>query len=65
VPTNVVYRRSVSTIEVPKIPQWEWPVLFDTRETIVDVVRDGVQVKLEGDVLQIGDVEVEVRDARA
>ena len=55
VPTSMEYRRSVSTIEIPKIPQWEWPVLFDTRETIVDVVLGGVQVKLEGDVLQIGD----------
>jgi hypothetical protein len=30
----------------------------------VDLAVDGTQVKLDGDVLTIGDVEIQVRDAR-
>lgn len=63
VPTHADYRQSISAIEVPKIPKWEWPVLIETPEVIVDVVVDGTQVQLEGDVLKIGDVEIQVRDA--
>jgi len=62
VPTHVDYRLSISTIQVPKIPKWEWPVLIETLDEIVDVVIDGTPVVLEGDVLKIGDVEIEVRE---
>src|SRR5262249_19080446 len=62
IPTHVDYRLSISTVEVPKIPKWDWPVLIETPETTVDVTVDGTQVKLDGDVLKIGDVEIQVRD---
>jgi hypothetical protein len=63
IPTHVDYRESISTIEVPKIPKWEWPILIETPDTVVDVAVDGTQVQLDGDVLKIGDVEIEVKDA--
>jgi hypothetical protein len=51
IPTNVDYRQSISTIEVPKIPKWEWPVLIETPDTIVDVAVDGTQVIIDGVVI--------------
>lgn len=63
-PTNVEYTRSVSTIEVPRIPQWEWPMRFDIREKVVDVVFDGVRVTLKETELRIGDVRVKIEQAR-
>lgn len=64
VPTNVEYRRSISTIQIAKIPSWEWPMLFDIREKVVEVVFEGVLVMLNENLLQIGEVEVELKDAR-
>jgi hypothetical protein len=63
VPTHIDYRQSISTIQVAKIPKWEWPVLIETPVTGVDVTVDGTPVRLKGDVLKIGDVEIPVRDA--
>jgi hypothetical protein len=62
IPTHVDYRLSISAIQVAKIPEWEWPVLIETPETIVDVIVDGTQVQLDSDVLKIGDVEIQVQD---
>lgn len=64
-PTNIEYTRSVSTIEVPRIPKWEWPMRFDVRERIVDVVFDGIRVAVTGTMVQIGDVEVAIEEVRA
>jgi len=64
VPTNVEYRRSISTIERAKIPKWEWPMLFDIREKVLEVVFNGVLVMLNENVLRIGELEVELKDAR-
>jgi hypothetical protein len=64
VPTNVEYRRSTSTIQIARIPQWEWPMLFDIREKVVEVVLDGVSVKLNESVLQIGKLQAKLQDAR-
>jgi len=63
IPTHVDYRESISTVEVPKIPEWEWPVLIETPDTVVDVEVDGTDVQLDGDVLKIGDVEIQVQAA--
>jgi hypothetical protein len=63
IPTNVEYHRSISTIQTPRIPEWEWPMQFIVRERVVDVVLDGVVVKLVESILQIGDLEVELQDA--
>jgi hypothetical protein len=60
IPTNVEYRRSISTIEQPKIPEWEWPMQFGIRENTVE----GVPVKLTENVLQIGQLKVQLQDAR-
>jgi hypothetical protein len=62
-PTNVEYTRSVSTIEVPRIPKWEWPMRFDIQELVVDVVFDGTRVAFDGKTVQIGDVKVEIEEA--
>ena len=62
IPTHVDYRLSISAIQVAKIPEWEWPVLIETPETIVDVIVDGTQVQLDSGVLKIGDVEIQVQD---
>jgi len=64
VPTNVEYHRSISTIEIARIPKWEWPMIFDIRETVLEVVFNGVLVMLNANVLQIGELEVELQDAR-
>ncbi len=64
VPTNVEYVRSISTIQIAKIPKWEWPVLFDIREKILEVVFKGVRVTLKENELQIGDLKVKLKDAR-
>lgn len=63
-PTNVDHTRSISTIEVARIPKWEWPMLFDIREKILEVVLLGVPVILQGEVLKIGDVKVDLEKAR-
>lgn len=63
-PTNVDYTRSISTIEVARIPKWEWPMLFDIREKILEVVLLGVPVILQGEVLKIGEVKVDLEKAR-
>jgi len=64
VPTNIEYHRSISTIQIARIPEWEWPMQFDVREKILEVVFNGVLVRLAANVLQIGDLEVELQDAR-
>lgn len=63
VPTNVEYHRSISTIQIEKIPQWEWPMLFDIREKVLDIVFNGVSVKLNEKVLQIGKLKAKLQDA--
>ena len=62
-PSHLEYKRSISTIQIAKIPQWEWPMRFETPENIVDTVIDGVVVTLEHDVLKIDDLEIELQDA--
>jgi hypothetical protein len=64
VPTNVEYRRSISTIQIAKIPEWEWPMQFEIPEKVLDVVHNGVSVKLNESVLQIGRLKVKLQDAR-
>ncbi len=64
IPEHLEYRRSISTIQIAKIPQWEWPMRFETPENVLDTVIDGVVVTLEDDVLKIDDLEVELKDAR-
>jgi hypothetical protein len=64
IPTNVEYHRSISTIEIAKIPKWEWPMRFDIREKVVEVVLNGVSVKLNESVLQIGKLKAKLQDAR-
>ena len=43
-PTNVEYTRSTSTVQVPKIRKWEWPVQFEIGEQLLNVVFSGVKV---------------------
>ena len=64
VPTNIEYRRSISTIEIARIPEWEWPMRFEVRENVLEVVFNGVLVMLNANVLQIGELEVELEDSR-
>jgi hypothetical protein len=65
IPSHLEFRRSISTIELDTIPQWEWPMRVDTPENVLDTVVDGTVVTLdEDDVLRIGDVEIELQDAR-
>ena len=64
IPTNLEYRRSISTIEIAKIPEWEWPMRFEAPENVLETVVDGVVVTLDKDVLKIDDLEVELKDAR-
>jgi hypothetical protein len=64
VPTNVEYRRSISTIQIERIPRWEWPMLFDIQEKVLDGVLNGVSVKLNEKVLQIGKLKAKLQDAR-
>ena len=64
IPTNVEYHRSISTIQIPRIPEWEWPMQFDVRTKVMEVVYEGVLVMLNVNILQIGDVEIELQDAR-
>jgi hypothetical protein len=65
VPTNVEYRRSISTIQIPEIPPWEWPMLFNIQAGILNVVHNGILVQLIESVLQIGELKVELQDARS
>lgn len=64
IPTNLEYRRSISTIEIAKIPEWEWPMRLEAPENVLETVVDGVVVTLSEDVLKIDDLEVELKDAR-
>jgi hypothetical protein len=64
IPTNMEYRRSTSTIQVARIPEWEWPMRFDVLRDVLEVEVDGVVLTLSGEVLKIDDVEVELKDAR-
>jgi hypothetical protein len=64
IPTNLEYRRSISTIQLAKIPEWEWPMRFETPVDRLDVVIEGVVLTLDEDVLKIDDLEVELKDAR-
>lgn len=64
VPTNVDYRQSISAIQIPRIPKWEWPVIVETPAGQIDGVVNGTPVSVEGDVLKLGDVQIEIRDAR-
>ncbi|WP_243075412.1 M64 family metallopeptidase [Microbacterium sp. SS28] len=63
VPTNVDYRQSISTIQVPRIPKWEWPMRLEILNAGLEVQVDGTPVVLEGDILRIGDVEIPVERA--
>ena len=63
-PSNVEYSRSISTVQVARIPQWEWPMELETPANVLETVVDGVVVTLDDQVLTIDDVEIEVRDAR-
>jgi hypothetical protein len=64
IPTNVEYRRSISTIQIARIPVWEWPMRLEVPENVLNVVVDGVAVTLTDEVLKIDDLEVELRDER-
>ena len=48
VPTNVDYRQSISTIQVSKIPKWEWPVLG------IEIPVTGVDVTVKRDAGHTG-----------
>ncbi len=64
IPTNMEYRRSISTIQIARIPEWEWPMQLDVPENILDLEFEGVMITLSEDVLRIDDLEVELNDAR-
>jgi hypothetical protein len=64
IPTNFEYRRSISTIEIAKIPEWEWPMRFEAPENVVETVIDGVVITLSEEKLKIDDLEIELEDAR-
>lgn len=63
IPTHVDYRLSVSTIQIAKIPRWDWPIMFHLPTKGLEVMVEGTVVKLEGEVLRIGDVEIPVKEA--
>jgi hypothetical protein len=62
IPTNVEYSRSISTIQIARIPQWEWPMQLEMPENVLEAVVDGVEVSLEADVLRIDDLEIELEN---
>jgi hypothetical protein len=63
IPTNFEYRRSISTIEIAKIPEWEWPMRFEAPENVVETVIDGVVITLSEEKLKIDDLEIELENA--
>jgi hypothetical protein len=63
IPSHMEYRRSISTIEIAKIPEWEWPMRIEVPENIFDTVVEGVVVTLSEEVLKIDDLEVELKNA--
>ena len=63
IPSHFEYRRSISTIEIAKIPEWEWPMRFEAPENVVETVVDGVVVTLSEEVLKIDDMEIELENA--
>jgi hypothetical protein len=57
-PSNEVFQRSISTVEIPSIPEWEWPVEFVKTVANPVTVVEGVNVQLDQNALRIGGVEV-------
>jgi len=45
-----------------KFQKWEWPVQFDIREHVLNVVFSGVKVASDGKALRIGDVTVKLEE---
>lgn len=63
-PTNMEYLRSISTIQVSRIPWFEWPMRIEVPQDVLEWVVDGVLVSISADEIKIDDLKVELKDAR-